>query len=133
MEKTLPITIQITIDPSLRSPSLLMAQLPDMLKFRLSDLLVDDSDSLKILSIGQTPKVDDDYEAQLAAKRLMAFVWSVDDVQSVRPDLTDEQAWEVLLLAKHGHDANFGISWDVLSTLAEALYGDAPEPKEDDA
>lgn len=133
MEKTLPVTIQLAIDSSLRSPSSLLAQLPDMLKLRLSDLLVDEPDALRILSIGQPPKVDNDFEAQLAAKRQMAFIWSVDDVQSVRPDLTDEQAWEVLLLAKHGHDANFGINWDVLSTLAESLYGDAPEPKEDNA
>ena len=50
------------------------------------------------------------------------FEWHCADVQTVRPDLTDEQALDVLLTAKHYHDANVGINWDVLKIWADELY-----------
>jgi hypothetical protein len=53
--------------------------------------------------------------------------WTVSDVQSVRPDLTDEQAYEVLLYVEDNHDANNGITWNTLSWAAETLYGEQEE------
>jgi hypothetical protein len=50
------------------------------------------------------------------------ILWYVEDVQDVRPDLNDEQSYEVLLFAKAHHDANIGINWDVLECTAEFLY-----------
>ena len=44
----------------------------------------------------------------LAERRQIAHLWSVDDVQSVRPDLTEEQAWEVLQNVDHHKDAELG-------------------------
>ena len=52
----------------------------------------------------------------------IAIVWSVADVLDIRPDLTHDQAYEVLQLAKDKHDANIGINWDVLSIHAEWEY-----------
>jgi hypothetical protein len=52
----------------------------------------------------------------------ISIVWYIDDVQSVRPDLSDEQAWEVLLAAKDNHDASLGINWDVLESWCDNLY-----------
>ena len=49
----------------------------------------------------------------------IAIVWSVADVLEVRPDLTEDQAYEVLQNAKDKHDANIGINWDVLSIHAD--------------
>ena len=49
----------------------------------------------------------------------IAIVWSVADVLEVRPDLTEDQAYEVLQIAKDKHDACIGINWDVLSIHAE--------------
>jgi len=49
----------------------------------------------------------------------IAIVWSVADVLEVRPDLDEDQAYEVLQIAKDEHDANIGINWDVLSIHAE--------------
>lgn len=49
----------------------------------------------------------------------IAIVWSVADVLEVRPDLTEDQAYEVLQTAKNKHDANLGINWDVLAIHAE--------------
>jgi hypothetical protein len=63
----------------------------------------------------------------LAEYRQVAIVWDTGDVTSVRPDLTDRQAWEVLKLAGQNHDATEGINWDVLDAHAEFLYGGADE------
>ena len=70
----------------------------------------------------------DHYE--LTDKRYaMAIVWMVDDVLSMRPDLTEEQANEVLTEVERQHDASIGISWDTLDIIADSLY---PEPEEED-
>jgi hypothetical protein len=41
---------------------------------------------------------------------------------SVRADLTDEQAFEVLIRVDHYFDAEYGISWDTLKINADDLY-----------
>jgi hypothetical protein len=57
-------------------------------------------------------------------------VWDIEDVQAIRPELTHEQAWEVLRAADRDHDATIGISWDVLGCHADMLFGPAPETDE---
>ena len=52
----------------------------------------------------------------------ISILWFVEDVQEVRPDLDDEQAYEVLLCVKANHDATLGINWDVLAITAEWAY-----------
>ena len=54
--------------------------------------------------------------------------WHVDDVLSVRPDLTKDQAFEVLLNCKSSHDAAVGISWDVIDTTASSMFPELNEP-----
>lgn len=54
--------------------------------------------------------------------RTISIVWGVEDVQEERPDLTDDQAWEVLQRVKRYHDANIGINWDVLRTTADIMF-----------
>lgn len=49
--------------------------------------------------------------------------WHIDDVKDVRPDLTDEQAREVLQSAKRYHDADIGINWGVLAKHARFIFG----------
>ena len=51
-------------------------------------------------------------------------------MQEVRPDLTDDQAREVLRLVMKTHDANLGVSWETLEAASVALFGDAPESGE---
>lgn len=63
----------------------------------------------------------------LARRKQVAVIWDVEDVQAVRPDLTDEQAWQVLQQTERQHDATLGVTWDTLETTAEMLFGDAPE------
>jgi hypothetical protein len=54
--------------------------------------------------------------------RSISIVWDISDVQEVRPDLDDGQAWEVLKAVKHKHDANEGVNWLVLESWADHLY-----------
>lgn len=56
------------------------------------------------------------------SERSISIIWNVEDVQEVAPNLTDEQAYEVLLLCKKNHDANYGITWETLEAHAEILY-----------
>lgn len=57
-------------------------------------------------------------------KRQVAILWGIEDVQSVRPDLTDEEALDVLQTARRKHDANEGINWDVLRIHASYAYAE---------
>ena len=57
----------------------------------------------------------------------IAIVWSVADVLDIRPDLTEDQAYEVLYRADHKHDATIGINWDVLGCHASILYPEETE------
>jgi predicted nucleic acid-binding Zn-ribbon protein len=49
----------------------------------------------------------------------IVIAWSVEDVLSIAPDLTVEDARDVLAMALHNHDANIGIRWDVLEVWAD--------------
>jgi len=63
----------------------------------------------------------------LAGRKQIAAIWSVEDVQQIRPDLTDDQAWEVLYEVGRKHDAEYGINWTTLECMADILFGPAPE------
>lgn len=69
--------------------------------------------------------VDHDIDAILQDRRQIAVIWSTEDVQEVRPDLTPEQCWEVLQATESHLDANIGINWDVLNCHADMLFGPA--------
>jgi hypothetical protein len=57
----------------------------------------------------------------------IAAIWCVEDVQGIRPDLTAEQAREVLEEVGRKHDTEYGISWTTLECMADILFGSAPE------
>jgi hypothetical protein len=62
-------------------------------------------------------------------KREIAIIWAVEDVQEIRPDLSDTEAFAVLTAVERDHDCNHGICWDTLSSAAGELY---PEPEADE-
>lgn len=72
----------------------------------------------------------EDIKQWLSANRLVAIMWGVEDVQSVRPDLDDTQSWEVLQECAHCHDCELGFNWSLIETVADNLF---PEPDTDDA
>ncbi len=61
-------------------------------------------------------------QEQLAAQGYIAILWHIDDVLAVRPDLTAEQAYEVLEACADDHDANLGLTWYTLETCADQLF-----------
>ena len=48
--------------------------------------------------------------------------WCVDDVLNQRPDLTEDQACEVLALIADNFDAHIGINWYVIDWAAHDLF-----------
>lgn len=54
-------------------------------------------------------------------------LWSVDEVQDLRPDLNYSQAQEVLHRVQHDKDASIGINWGTIEAAATALFGPPPE------
>jgi hypothetical protein len=67
-----------------------------------------------------------DIHELLAERRQIAMIWSTEDVQGIRPDLSDDQCWEVLQSVDHHKDAELGITWLTLELAAEDLFGSAP-------
>ena len=72
---------------------------------------------------GQADQQQPNIHAMLAERKQIAIVWSVEDVQEVRPDLSDEQAWQVLQFVERKHDAEMGINWLTLECASECLFG----------
>lgn len=88
-----------------------------------------DPDSDLFKAAAQAVNELDQYE--LIDKRYaMAIVWQIDDVLSIRPDLTEEQAGEVLGRVEDCHDASIGVSWDTLEIVADEMF--PPEDDEED-
>jgi len=57
----------------------------------------------------------------------IAAIWGVEDVQGIRPDLTADQAWEVLEEIGDKHDAEWGITWTTLETMADDMFDRPPQ------
>ena len=66
----------------------------------------------------------------LAKHRMIGVIWCIQDVQQVRPDLTDDQAWEVLQEVERKHDAEWGINWTTLEQFAEELFPETTSEQE---
>lgn len=60
----------------------------------------------------------------LGERRQVAVVWSIEDVQGVRPDLNDDQAWKVLQRCDKYHDCELGFNWLLIETVADDLYSE---------
>ncbi|HWY87048.1 MAG TPA: hypothetical protein VNX28_10005 [Gemmataceae bacterium] len=58
----------------------------------------------------------------LAKHNRIAAIWCIEDVRGIRPDLSDEQAWEVLEEVGRKHDAEYGISWTTLEAMADYMF-----------
>ena len=52
----------------------------------------------------------------------ISITWSIYDVQSVCPHLTDAESYYVLREVQRKHDADQGINWDTLSETASWVY-----------
>lgn len=54
--------------------------------------------------------------------KTIAIQWGVEDVLEVRPDLSEDQAWSVLVAVADRHDANIGINWEYIEAVADDLF-----------
>jgi hypothetical protein len=58
----------------------------------------------------------------LNQRRQIALIWSVEDVQGIRSDLNDDQAWQVLQECARLHDCELGITWGSIEFIADDLF-----------
>jgi hypothetical protein len=63
------------------------------------------------------------FKELLCERRLIAPKWDIDDVDTVRPDLTADQAWEVLQAVDRDYSSECGITWKDLEQAAYDLFG----------
>jgi len=65
---------------------------------------------------------DQDIHDLLAKRRHVAVIWSIEDVLSVRPDLSYDQAWEVLQACRDRHDCERGFTWMFIECVAQEMF-----------
>jgi hypothetical protein len=81
---------------------------------------------------GRDKSMDEQVCDLLAKQKRIALIWAIEDVLRLRPDLTAEQAWEVLQAVESEADALVGVTWDTLEECAERLFGDGPDDDENE-
>jgi hypothetical protein len=72
----------------------------------------------RMQALGLNRIVDQQVREILAERQRIAVIWGIDDVQLLRPDLDNEQAWEVLQDVASGQDRDHGITNDSLVIAA---------------
>jgi hypothetical protein len=92
----------------------------DPSEFRIVNVAdADDGDPLTLAQI----------EAILIRRGYIVTLWSIEDVQTVRPDLTDAQCRKVLERCQRYHDAEIGLNFPLIEMHADDLF---PKPDGDD-
>tara|TARA_E500000331_G_scaffold348690_1_gene390680 strand:- start:1174 stop:1563 length:390 start_codon:yes stop_codon:yes gene_type:complete len=51
--------------------------------------------------------------------------FSESDVAAMRPDLSEDQCYEILAIAEQRYDASLGVTWDTLEIYADQEFGPA--------
>lgn len=87
---------------------------------------VDADDILEALDLPDEDEFDIDIHELLAENRIIGHLWGVEDVQGVRPDLNDDQAWQVLQTVERRLDSQYGMNFDTIEIIADELYGAKP-------
>ena len=54
-------------------------------------------------------------------KNYILIKWTVEDVQSIAPNLSVHECREALKLAELSHDCEYGIAWETLRACAEQV------------
>lgn len=63
------------------------------------------------------------YQKVRNLKKQISFDWGIDDVLEVRPDLSSDQAMEVLQRVNKLYDPNVGVNYDTIRMTAIDLFG----------
>jgi len=65
----------------------------------------------------------EDYAQQIQEGKAFANIWTIGDLQSVEPGLTEDDAMGVLEYLEDHFDANIGINWDVIQQAIDIYIG----------
>lgn len=68
-------------------------------------------------------ELDFTYKKIRNLKRQVSFVWDIDDVFEVRPDLTPDQAMTLLERVNKLYDPNVGVNYNTIRMTAYDLFG----------
>lgn len=52
----------------------------------------------------------------------IAIIWAIEDVKSIRPDLSDDECLEVLGYVDRKHDASLGVCWETIELHADYCF-----------
>ena len=63
-----------------------------------------------------------DIRLLLIERRQIAQIWSINDVQALRNDLSEEEAWIVLQEVDRRQAINYGIDWGLVEYVSDELY-----------
>ncbi len=63
-----------------------------------------------------------DIDAELAKRRQIAVTWGLGDVQFMRPELDEDQAWQVLQACMATHDRDLGMTYQFILGVANRLF-----------
>ena len=128
----LTVTLKLELADQL-SRAELYDNLESTLRAGLGEVLAQASDCVTVIAANDPERVmsqPTNLIAVLKPAGEMAIVWSVEDVLEIRPDLTHEQAMQVLEFSERHHDSGDGINWHCLDVNAEHLFGPEPENAE---
>ena len=125
----LTVTLKLELADQL-SRADLYDNLESMLRSGLGEILTPTGDCVTIVAANDPASVlscETNLKPLLKPAGEIAIIWSVEDVLEIRPDLSREQATEVLEQVSQDHDAGIGINWQTLEYVADELFGDIPE------
>jgi hypothetical protein len=87
---------------------------------------VDTDDLVEALDLPDEDEFDFDLDEALEERRQVAVIWTTDHVQEIRPNLSGDQAWEVLKTCRARWGSCQGIDWQVIEMTASELFGPKP-------
>jgi len=88
---------------------------------------VDADGILEALDLPDEEEFDVDIHEILTENRIIGHLWGIEDVQEVRSDLDDNQAWQVLQTVEERLDSQYGMNRDTIEIIANELFGSKPE------
>lgn len=87
---------------------------------------VDTDNILEALDLPDKDEFEFDIDEALEEQRQIAVIWTTDHVQEIRPDLTEDQSWEVLKTCRARWGSCQGIDWQVIEKTVEEMHGPKP-------
>lgn len=87
---------------------------------------VDTDDILQALDLPDEDEFDFDLDEVLEEQRQIAILFTIDDVKEIRPDLTDDQAWQVLKNCRTRFRQCQSIDCEAIQMHTQELYGPPP-------